>query len=75
MVVEPYLVGGDEGSRSLTIDDNGTDHNVGERNRQAAWNSPPAKTVGGHDCVTQDKLRLACHSTSVRKKRRETPNF
>ena len=74
MVVEPYLVGGDEGSRSLTINDNGTEHNVRKRTRQPACNSPPGKTVWGHDCVTQDKLCLARHSTSARKKSRETPN-
>ena len=76
-MVVPYLVGCDEGSRSLVINNNGTESNVRElkRPRQFAWNSPPAKTVWGYDCITQDKLRVARHSTSARKKSCESPDI
>lgn len=75
MVAKLYLVGCDEGSRSLTIDDDGTECDVRERTRQPAQNSPPAETVWGNDCITQDKLRLARRCTSIRKKKREGPGF
>lgn len=78
-IANPYLLRCNEGSRSLTIDDNGTERDVSICMMQTAWslsNSPPAITVWRHDRITQNELRLARRSASIGpKKSAESPKL